>query len=209
MTRDKKQYRILVIEDNPGDFTIVEDFLSDYILKPEITQAHDFKEGRAVLTAAGNTFDVVLLDLTLPDKSGKDLIREMLEIAENCPVIVLTGYSDIDFGIASISLGISDYLLKDELNASGLYKSIVYAIERNKYICTIEDKNKKLHSIAFTQSHIVRAPLARMMGIVNIIKEQDYSSPEFHEWIQRFIDSGNELDAIIIEIAKNSRTLDL
>src|SRR5688500_5317624 len=119
MNRDKQQYRILVIEDNPGDFIIVEDLLSDQILTPVITHAFTFKEAINIL-AAGTTFDIILLDLSLPDKSGQQLVTGILEVKLSCPVIILTGYTDIDFSIKSVAQGISDYLLKDDLNAATL-----------------------------------------------------------------------------------------
>ena len=68
----------------------------------------------------------------LPDKSDQQLITEMLQIANCCPIIVLIGYTDIDFSIKSIAQGILDYLLKDAMNVLTFYKSIMYTIERKK-----------------------------------------------------------------------------
>ena len=132
MIKDKNEYRILIIEDNPGDFVIVEEFLLDQILEPRITHALNFKEATKIIETIETPFDVILLDLSLPDKSGQKLISEILQVASTSPVIILTGFTDIDFSIKSIAQGILDYLIKDDLNASILYKSIVYAIERKK-----------------------------------------------------------------------------
>lgn len=143
MIKDPKKYRILLIEDNPGDFLIEEDLLSEQILDPVIVQANTFKQAVAVLQAPDAFFDVILLDLSLPDKSGQQLISEMLALAPNFPIIILTGYTDMDFSIRSITRNISDYLLKDDLNATTLYKSILYAIERNKYISEIKNSEKR------------------------------------------------------------------
>lgn len=143
MIKDAKKYRILVIEDNPGDFLIVEDLLSEEILDPVILQAKNLKEAVSILSAPENIFDIILLDLTLPDRSGQELINEILLAAPNYPIIILTGYTDIDFSIRSITRNVSDYLLKDELNATTLYKSILYAIERNKYIAEIRKSEKR------------------------------------------------------------------
>src|SRR5690606_12859842 len=88
-------------------------------------------------------FDVILLDLTLPDMSGKELICEILKIAPDRPVVILTGYLDIEFSIQSISMGISDYLLKDELNGTSLYKTIIYCIERRKRTTQLKESEKR------------------------------------------------------------------
>ncbi|MES2003228.1 MAG: PAS domain S-box protein [Bacteroidota bacterium] len=151
MTKDKKPYRILIIEDNPGDYLIVEDLLLEQILNPSIAQVNNFKEASALLSQGDNLFDVILLDLTLPDKSGQQLINEILTLAPGYPIIILTGYTDMDFSIKSISRNISDYLLKDDLNATILYKSIIYAIERKKYISELK-KSEERYSDLFRLS---------------------------------------------------------
>lgn len=143
MIRDKKLYNILIIEDNQGDFTIIDDFLREHILAPVIVQALNYNQALKFLSKNDIVFDVILLDLSLPDKSGQDLVTEILRIETLCPVIILTGYTDIDFSIKSISKGIFDYLLKDELNATILYKSILYAIERHKIISELRKSEKR------------------------------------------------------------------
>ena len=68
----------------------------------------------------------------------------------------------------------------------------------------LEGRNQVLQDIAWTQSHIVRAPLARMMGIVSIIRDLRVESPDYEEWINHFTTSANELDNIIKVIVNKS-----
>jgi PAS domain S-box-containing protein len=143
MKKDKSNFSILVIEDNAGDFTLVEDYLTEQIEHPHITHVRDFNEALSVLKMDKNSFDVILLDLSLPDKSGQELLTEILPMTVECPVIILTGYSDIDSSIQSISMGVSDYLLKDDLNAVSLYKSIIYCMERRKGIQQLKESEKR------------------------------------------------------------------
>ena len=145
MRADEKQYRILVIEDNPGDYVIVEDLLTERIAMPVITHVANY-HGAVDIFASGKIFDIILLDLSLPDKCGQELITSMLRVAP-APIIILTGYTDIDFSIKSISQGIFDYLLKDELTAAALYKSIIYAIERKKNISTLQQSEKRYSNL--------------------------------------------------------------
>lgn len=145
---NKGEYNILVIEDNPGDFALVEEFLLEQIETPYITQARNYSEARSMLSDQSGAFDVVLLDLSLPDKTGIPLIQDILSIAENAAVIVLTGYADLSFGVRSLSMGISDYILKDELSSLSLYKSLVYAIERRKIITALEESEKRSRNFA-------------------------------------------------------------
>lgn len=143
MTKDSNEYNILVVEDNPGDLLIVEDFLAEQMLIPKITHANDFKSTSEMLTKIQPIFDVILLDLTLADKNGEELINEILKLATSTPVIILTGYADIKFSIRSISKGILDYLLKEDLTSFTLYKSIIYAIERKKINSSLRQSEKR------------------------------------------------------------------
>ena len=122
---------------------IAEDFLTEHILDPVITYAGSFKQASEMLLPGDTVYDLILLDLSLPDKSGQDLVISMLSIAVGCPVIILTGYTDIDFSIRSISMGVYDYLLKDDLTSTILYKSILYTIERKKANAELIESEKR------------------------------------------------------------------
>ena len=132
MAKDRKKLIVLVVEDNDGDYFLVEDFLQDMILSPQIHRAISFKEARSFLSESKNQVHAILLDLSLPDKTGELLIKEILAISKGLPLIILTGFAGEGFAIKSLALGASDYLLKDDLNATILYKSIIYSIERAK-----------------------------------------------------------------------------
>lgn len=142
MLRDDKEYKVLVVEDNPGDYILIEEYLQETIQSPSVTHAIDFNAASAILFSS-SCFDVVLLDLTLPDVSGQQLITAMLKLVQHCPIIILTGYSDITLSIKYISQGISDYLIKDDLNSTMLYKSILYSIERRHIIEELTDSKKR------------------------------------------------------------------
>src|ERR1700741_1745702 len=123
---NKSDHTILVVEDNPGDFALVEELLFEQIEAPSISHVQNYQAAKEVLLQRTIPFDVILLDLSLPDKTGLPLIQDIMSVSSNAPVIVLTGYTDLTFGVRSLSLGVSDYILKDELTALSLYKSIVY-----------------------------------------------------------------------------------
>lgn len=137
-----KQLNILVVEDNPGDYFLIEEYLSEEVLPNTIFHARTLAEFKEHLLTH-TLFDIILLDLSLPDGSGEALVREVLSIVHEIPVIVLTGYADKDFGIRSLSWGVADYLLKDELNASLLTKSTLYSIERRKVNISLRESERR------------------------------------------------------------------
>lgn len=137
MSIDKNKYNILVVEDNPGDFLLIEDYLQEHILDPQLTAVKKFYDALDVLNQNPDTIDIILLDLSLPDISKEDLIKQIKKITQNLPVIILTGYSDLEFAGKSLAVGVSDYLIKDTINPLVLYKSILYALERFRFLETL------------------------------------------------------------------------
>ncbi|GMQ29656.1 response regulator [Algoriphagus confluentis] len=143
MKRDEKEYHLLVIEDNLGDFVILEEYLSEYLINSSMVHAEDFKAATTVLNQSTRRFDLVFLDLSLPDKSGEDLVKEIIRLTEGIPVVVLTGFTDLEFGSRSLALGASDYLVKDDLSPAILYKSLIYNIQRVNFIQELTETKRK------------------------------------------------------------------
>ena len=72
--------------------------------------------------------------------------------------------------------------------------------QRVESLKAIEEQNKKLQDIAYIQSHIVRAPLARIMGLANLIKQLQHASPECQELLNHLIEASDEMDHVIRDI---------
>ena len=78
MDKHKVSYKILLIEDNLGDVTLIKEYLEEQFSSPVITVARNYKEALIVLNDIHQSFDILLLDLSLPDKSGEPLINELI-----------------------------------------------------------------------------------------------------------------------------------
>ncbi|MGK7391963.1 MAG: response regulator [Candidatus Cyclobacteriaceae bacterium M2_1C_046] len=147
--------RVLVIEDNTGDYVLIQEFFKEELKNPKIVHSPTFAKAKSILLE-DDDFDGILLDLSLPDNQGEKLIHDIVSLAGEIPVVVLTGYEDKEFGIRTLSLGVSDYLLKDELSSSILTKSLAYSIERKKINTQLkeaEEKRKK-HELELTKAII-------------------------------------------------------
>lgn len=143
MIKDTKTYQVLLIEDNPGDVLLIEEYIKEYIRNPVIIHFDNFEQAKELLAKGEQELDVILLDLTLPNMQGEELIQAMMKIAGDVPVMVLTGFADMAFSVRSLELGVSDYLLKDDLTGFSLYKSIIHNIGRRKYIHELEQSRKQ------------------------------------------------------------------
>lgn len=107
---------------------------------------------------------------------------------------------------------ISVYIQTNPVEYEGKKAQIVVArdvTDSLNYIKAIEERNKKLQEISWMQSHIVRAPLARILGLIALIEETDESLPEdTKNVLQYIIDSAHELDDVIRDITLKTITLD-
>jgi DNA-binding NtrC family response regulator len=199
--------RVIVIEDNPGDYLLIEDYLMEKFQSIEIKQFLDFKSTSEFLDKYDIKCDLILLDLHLPDLNGIELINKMLSISSKIPIIILTGYVDIHHAKKSLELGVYDFLIKDEINPALLQKSIEFALSRSSYFRHIESQNAKLRNIAWTQSHVVRAPLARILSIMNLIEENYENNEDLLFWLKHLRTSTNEMDDVVRKIVNESQIL--
>jgi PAS domain S-box-containing protein len=126
---NKAALNILVIEDNPGDFALVSEYLLEAFENANIFHAVDIQS--AISSISQTVFDILLLDLTLPDGMGLDTFLTIQEAADT-PIIILTGLQETRLALDSVKHGAQDYIVKDNCNGTTLFKSINYAIERSK-----------------------------------------------------------------------------
>jgi len=326
-----EQLSVLVIEDNHGDFVLIEDYLLEKFKQIKIVHFFDYATSVSYLQQTTEKIDAIFLDLHLPDRKGMELINNFLEYTSRIPVVILTGYSDLAIAKKSLQIGIYDYLIKDELNPTILHKTLIFSLNRSRFINQIEDEkqnyenlfhfnpqptwlledhsliisnanlaaqnkygyslddfigmsftqlhpkeeedliknrlncggiklsnahfnhllsdgteikvdifsseinnnkknslivqsndvsktlqristieiqNKKLKKIAWTQSHVVRAPISRILGIINLIEDQPETIEAMSFWLTQLRISTNEMDSIVKKIIEDTNSFD-
>ena len=80
--------------------------------------------------------------------------------------------------------------------------------DRLNYIKAIEEQNKKLTEISWIQSHVIRAPLARIMGLIQLINDTEQSEKDKMEINNYILHSANELDDVISNISEKTKRVD-
>jgi diguanylate cyclase (GGDEF)-like protein len=121
--------RILLIEDNPGDVRLVREALRNFP-NIELISAGQLESGIALLTS--ETFDGILLDLSLPDSQGMDTVLKLRRSGTEIPIVVLTGLDDENTALKALHAGAQDYMVKSQLNPRFLAHTLRYAIERKR-----------------------------------------------------------------------------
>ena len=122
---------ILLVEDSASDAYLLEESLSQQEIGGfRITHAESWAQ--AVTHLRQQSFDVLLLDLSLPDSTGNETFVRAREAAPNLPIVVLTGVADEAVGLEAVRYGIQDYLIKGQAYGRQTARAIHYAIERKQ-----------------------------------------------------------------------------
>lgn len=121
---------ILLVEDNAADARLIEELLKEAGTRFELTHAE--RQSTALALLAQQRFDVVLLDLGLPDSHGLETLAALAQVARDTPIVVLTGLSDEAVVAQALRQGAEDYLVKGKADGDLLTRAIRYAIERKR-----------------------------------------------------------------------------
>lgn len=149
MTMPEQRFRILLVEDNPGDAFLVRTLLEETGEPFDIEHRSDLRSAMAVLNGDGPDalFDVVLLDLTLPDSSGVATISQIRSCANTAPVVVLTGHKDEELAFEALQHGAEDYLTKEFPDGRTIRRSIRYAIERSRAERALKESEERYRKL--------------------------------------------------------------
>jgi serine phosphatase RsbU (regulator of sigma subunit) len=120
---------LLLIEDDPADAYLFQELLAEEIADVRITRARTLGEARELMVP---DIRCVVVDLSLPDAEGLDLLHSVLAMAPRAAVLVLTGRSDAQTGVAAVAAGAEDYLVKQEVDGPLLARAIRYSLERKR-----------------------------------------------------------------------------
>ncbi|MBN2157528.1 MAG: response regulator [Candidatus Lokiarchaeota archaeon] len=143
--RDEK-IKVLLIEDNPGDAFLIQEYLEE-IQNATFMVTFVDSLAKGIAEYQMKEFDVVLLDLTLPDSTGFDTFREAFVHLHDIPIIILSGLIE-ELAIHAVQEGAQDYIPKGNFDAHTLYRSIKYAIERNNLQRKLRDSEQQFRVIA-------------------------------------------------------------
>jgi PAS domain S-box-containing protein len=138
--------RALLVEDNPGDARLFLELVRETgagYLKLE----HVDRLDRALARLGTEDFDVVLLDLSLPDEHGLTTLLRTHAHAPKTPIVILTGLDDEGLAVKAVRAGAQDYLVKDRVDGDLLVRSMRYATERARAVEALERREEHYRSL--------------------------------------------------------------
>lgn len=147
MPLNAQPVKILVVEDNHADFLLLKECIAETpIIVSGIECASTFVS--AVTLMQNERFDIIFLDLSLPDADVNDIFDIIRIHAGDTPIVIISGMSDQKLALETISKGAQDYLFKDKLESGLLAKTIYYSIERTRNQRKLQESERRFRYIS-------------------------------------------------------------
>jgi signal transduction histidine kinase len=221
--------RVLLVEDEAGDAGLAQLALRGFRnARFSVTWVQTLAE--ALRQIGAESYDIVLLDLTLPDSAGIVTLDRIRVLAGITPIIVLTGQSDTEFGLSTLKAGAADYLVKGDFGYDGLARTIFYTLHRAKLERelaehrfhleelveqrtaelarakeTAEAANRAKTAFLANMSHELRTPLNAILGFAQLMERDPALDAEHHRELQTINRSGRHLLALINDVLEIAR----
>lgn len=157
------QVRVLIVEDDPNFARLLDETLA-------LAETTDFRVtlarrlSDAFSLCRDQRFDLILLDLGLPDSQGLDTVILARGISPGTAIVVLTGQDDNRLGLDAVKQGAQDFMVKGNTERKSMERSLLYAIERQRsqeeLKLSLEEKEKQLSELlaVFQRSNMGRTP---------------------------------------------------
>jgi signal transduction histidine kinase len=204
----REEIRALLIDEDPHDAEHMQRMLADGFSVDVINHL------ALVMDQLEHGYDVVILDLNLPDSQGYDTFEAVEKMSGEVPVIVLTYNSDLGLATRAMSHGAQDYLFKETINSEVMVRSIRYAIERNKLVQEqkaimreLQRSNAELEQFVYVASHDLQEPLRTVTNYLQLMERtfEHQLDPKAKEYIEYAVEGGNRMRELINDVLAYSR----
>jgi signal transduction histidine kinase len=232
MSQTDKSVNVLIVDDDELDKRLVKIVLAKTasLIRFNVESAQTMTG--ALERLVKDSFEIILLDLNLPDSRGTETVQKIFNAAPNVPIVVLTGLDDENAGLEAIRSGAEDYLVKGDGLEYTLVRTIRYAIERKKAKASVIEAKNELERInarlvkatatakemaaeagrantaksqfLANMSHEIRTPMNAIIGFSEVLQEEPLSRQQ-KEYIKMILDSGKHLLELINSILDFSK----
>ena len=138
---------VLLVEGDPAYVKYIKALITEVIREIKILVDHAPSLAEAIDLLDKKDFDVVLMDLMLPDSMGLETFQQFNQRAPNMPVVLLSSLDDSQVATQAVSEGAQDYLPKRGLSSRLLLRSIRYAIERHKLVLNLQQALNEVRTL--------------------------------------------------------------
>ena len=198
VTSPKLAMKILLLEDNPADARLFEEYVnesSSFIEKLDkaetLEETLDFLKNR--------NYNVIVSDLNVPDSEGLNTFYTLHEKAKDSAIVVFSGANDEGIALKAVEAGAQDYIFKNELNPEILPRLLKYADQRKKSEIQLIEAKEKAENLQKLQeqfvamaTHELRSPMNSILGFTEVLLEEETHVDKF-EMLEIILNSSKKL----------------
>lgn len=217
---EERPIQVLVVEDNAKD---ADKLIAELrgVSNPKCEVQHADRMRTALVKLREQAFDLVLLDLFLPESKGIKTLRRVRAAAPHTAVVAITRFDDEATGMEAVSEGAHDYLMKDEATGSALMRALRHALARlrveeeirkhqeqlRRTADFLRKANAELESFTYSVSHDLRTPLRAITGFSEILKMRYAHAldDDGQEYLDDIIKAGKLMGWLIDDLLAYSR----
>jgi len=224
MSQTDKSVNVLIVDDDELDRRLVKLVLARAanLIRFNVESAQTITEALEKLVK--DNFNIILLDLNLPDSRGTETVQKIFNAAPDVPIVVLTGLDDENAGLEAIRSGAENYLVKGDGLEYTLVRTIRYAIERKRAKTSLVEAKQELERInarlikatataeemaaeaerantaksqfLANMSHEIRTPMNAIIGFSEVLEEEPLTGQQ-KEYVKMILDSSRHLLELI------------
>jgi FixJ family two-component response regulator len=166
--------RLLHIEDNASDALLAQSYIRSVVPDVVFDSAVRISDVTADIAAAASC---AILDLSLPDASGLEALHALRQLSPDLPIIVLTGFDDLDMGLSAIRDGAEDYLVKNYVDGDSLQRAIRYAMERRRLTTALTSHETAQEAVAESEVLDDSTTTLISMGADAVYSRREFFTP--------------------------------
>lgn len=172
--------RVLVVEDSAVDAELMAGYLASHTgdESASFTMRRVASLGDARCVLEDEAVDVILLDLSLPDATGRESLDALLERSPDVPIVVMTGRADDALAAEAVRAGAQDYLVKGREDRRAVRRAVHHAVERQRLVCQARQAARARDETLAIVSHDLRNALGAIEACVQALRDGAAASPE-------------------------------
>ncbi len=199
--------QVLLVEDNPADARLIQEQLIDFgATQFEIRHVARLSEALRLLESSH--FDLMLLDLSLPDEQGLETLLRAHRQSPGVPIVVLTGFDDEALAMRTLREGAQDYLVKGQADGAAVARSMRYAIERSRSEQALRDSEERYRFLFDNNPHpmwVFDTETLRFLAVNSAaISHYGFSREEFLAMTIRDIRPSAEIPQLLKDLEETS-----
>lgn len=172
--------KVLLIEDSRSDTVLIKKSLAE-VKGPVFVVDHANCLTEGFKLASLSAYNVILLDLGLPESFGLETLERVIKAVPSVPVVVLTGTDDESTGLGVLREGAQDYIPKNDITGSLLSRSLRYAIERHYQQKKIEVMQEEFLALF---SHDIKNSIITILSCVSLAEKPKFSAQEKQKFLE-------------------------